>query len=143
MSLVLDNSVTMLWLLPQSNPAGLVLAHKVLDRLQESGALVPSLWHLETANVMAKCLRLDKIIQAQAQAQASTFVALLEALDTGTDGETSLRALHDTLDLARRYQLSACDAAYLDLALRKGLPLATLDTQLLVAAVQAGVPVLR
>ena len=138
MSLVLDNSVAMLWLLPQSNPAGLVLAQKVLDRLQESGALVPSLWHLEAANVMVKSLRTEKITQAQ----ASTFVALLEALDIGTDGETNLRALHDTLDLSRRYNLSAYDAAYLELALRKGLPLATLDAQLSHAAQQAGVPVL-
>ncbi len=138
MSLVLDNSVAMLWLLPQSNPAGLALAQKVLDLLQDNGAQVPSLWHLEVANVMAKSLRLNKITQAQ----ASTFVALLEALDIATDAETSLRALHDTLDLARRYHLSAYDAAYLELALRKGLPLATLDTQLLAAAEQAGVPVL-
>jgi predicted nucleic acid-binding protein len=87
---------------------------------------------------MAKSLRLDKITQAQ----ASTFVALLEALDIRTDGEASLRSLHDTLDLARRYSLSAYDAAYLELALRKSLPLATLDAQLGAAAQQAGVPVL-
>jgi predicted nucleic acid-binding protein len=138
MSFVLDNSVAMLWLLPQSNPAGLTMAQQVLDRLQGTGAQVPSLWHLEAANVMAKCLRQDKITQAQ----ASTFVTLLEALDISTDAETSLRALHDTLDLARRYSLSAYDAAYLELALRKSLPLATLDAQLNAAARQAGVPVL-
>jgi predicted nucleic acid-binding protein len=69
-------------------------------------------------------------------------VTLLEALDISTDAETSLRALHDTLDLARRYSLSAYDAAYLELALRKSLPLATLDAQLNAAARQAGVPVL-
>lgn len=139
MSWVLDNSVAMLWLLPQSHPAGLALAQKVLDRLQNNGAQVPSLWHLEAANVLAKSLRLNQITQAQ----ASSFVALLEALDIATDTETSLRALHDTLDLARRYHLSASSAAYLELALRKGLPLATLDVQLLAAAEQAGVPVLR
>lgn len=138
MSFVLDNSVAMLWLLPQSNRAGLTLAQQVLDRLQDTGAQVPSLWHLEAANVMAKSLRLEKITQAQ----ASTFVALLEALDIRTDGEASLRSLHDTLDLARRYSLSAYDAAYLELALRKSLPLATLDAQLGAAAQQAGVPVL-
>lgn len=138
MSFVFDSSVAMLWLLPRSNPAGLNLAQQVLDRLQGTRAQVPSFWHLEAANVMAKSLRLDKITQAQ----ASTFMALLEALDIRTDGETSLRALHDTLDLARRYSLSAYDAAYLELALRKGLPLATLDAQLGAAAQQAGVPVL-
>jgi len=115
------------------------LAQRVLDHMQDAGAQVPSLWHLEAANVMVKSLRLGKITQAQ----ASTFVALLEALDIGTDGETSLRALHDTLDLARRYSLSAYDAAYLELALRKGLPLATLDTALSAAAQQAGVSLLR
>ncbi len=54
MSLVLDNSVAMLWLLPQSNPSGMALADKVLTQLQNDGAMAPSLWTLEAANVIAK-----------------------------------------------------------------------------------------
>jgi predicted nucleic acid-binding protein len=137
MSFVLDNSVAMLWLLPQSNVAGTRLANQVLDRLLTTGAVVPSLWRLEATNVIVKSLRLNKI----SQAQASTFIALLEDLDISIDVQTDQRAFHDTLDLARRYVLSAYDAAYLELALRNGLPLATLDTKLDAAARQAGVVV--
>jgi predicted nucleic acid-binding protein len=135
MSLVLDNSVAMLWLLPQSNPAGMALADKVLTQLQNDGAMAPSLWTLEAANVIAKCQRLGKITQAQ----ASAFVALLEGLGIAIDASTSQRALHDTLDLARQFRLSAYDAAYLELALREQLPLATLDDALQNAARVAGV----
>jgi predicted nucleic acid-binding protein len=139
MSFVLDNSVAMLWLLPQSNVAGTVLANKVLDLLLTTGAMVPSLWRLEAANVIGKSLRLNKITQAK----ASTFIALLEDLDIAIDGQTDQRAFHDTLDLARRYALSAYDAAYLELALRRGLALATLDVKLDAAAREAGVLVLE
>lgn len=135
MSFVLDNSVAMLWLLPQSNPAGLALADKVLTQLQNDGAMAPSLWTLEAANVMAKCQRLGKITQAQ----ASAFVALLDGLGIAIDTHTSARALHATLDLARQFRLSAYDAAYLELALREQLPLATLDEALQQAAREAGV----
>jgi predicted nucleic acid-binding protein len=135
MSLVLDNSVAMLWLLPQSNPAGMALADKVLTQLQNDGAMAPSLWTLEAANVIAKCQRLGKITQAQ----ASAFVALLEGLGIAIDASTSQRALHGTLDLARQFRLSAHDAAYLELALREQLPLATLDDALQNAAREAGV----
>jgi len=134
--LVLDNSVAMLWLLPQSNLAGTVLADRVLVRLQVGGAIVPSLWSLEAANVIAKSQRLGKITQAQ----ASAFVALLDGLDIAVDPGTAQRAMHDTLDLARQFRLTAYDAAYLELALREGLPLATLDEALQVAAREAGVP---
>lgn len=137
MNFVLDNSVAMLWLLPQSNVAGADLANKVLDRLMTANAVVPSLWRLEAANVIGKCLSLNKI----SQAQASTFIALLEDLDIRIDAQTDQRALHDTLELARRYGLSAYDAAYLEVALRNGLPLATLDAKLDAAACQAGVVV--
>jgi predicted nucleic acid-binding protein len=137
MSFVLDNSVAMLWLLPQSNVAGTRLANQVLDRLLTTGAVVPSLWRLEATNVIVKSLRLNKI----SQAQASTFIALLEDLDISIDVQTDQRAFHDTLELARRYVLSAYDAAYLELALRNGLPLATLDAKLDAAARQAGVVV--
>lgn len=135
MSFVLDNSVAMLWLLPQSNPTGLALANQVLTRLETEEAMAPSLWALEAANVIAKGQRLGKITQAQ----ASAFVALLDGLGIVIDAHTSARALHATLDLARQFRLSAYDAAYLELALREQLPLATLDEALQQAAREAGV----
>lgn len=138
MSFVLDNSVAMLWLLPQSNPQGQSLALKALDHIQTDGASVPSLWRLEAANVMSKSLRLNKITQAQ----ASTFIGLLEALNIEIDDQTDQRAFHDTLDLSRRYNLSGYDAAYLELALRKGYSIATLDEKLMSAARSAGIEVM-
>jgi predicted nucleic acid-binding protein len=135
MSLVLDNSVAMLWLLPQSNPAGIGLAEQVLALLQKGGACVPSLWSLEASNVISKSQRLGRITQAQ----ASAFVSLLDALSISIDINTAQHALHATLDLARQFGLSAYDAAYLELALRENLPLATLDKQLQAAAREAGV----
>ena len=104
-------------------------------RLQDERAHVPSLWALEAANVIAKSQRMGKITQAQ----ASSFMGLLDELDIAVDASTAERALHGTLDLALRYALSAYDAAYLELALREGLPLATLDAQLQAAARLAGV----
>lgn len=138
MSFVLDNSVAMLWLLPQSNPAGIDMAERVLDQLTLTDAVVPSLWRLEASNVIAKSLRLKKVTQAQATA----FIALLDDLNIETDDQTDRRALHDTLDVAWRYGLSAYDAAYLELALRKNMAIATLDEKLAAAATEAGVQVL-
>lgn len=138
MSLVLDNSVAMLWLLPQSNPAGVPVADKALAELQAGRGHVPSLWALGAANVIAKSQRLDKVTQAQ----ASEFISLLDALDLDVDDATAQHALHETLELARQFCLSAYDAAYLELALRRGLPLATLDAKLQGAARAAGVSLL-
>lgn len=101
--------------------------------------MAPSLWTLEAANVIAKCQRLGKITHAQ----ASAFVSLLAGLGIAIDASTSQRALHDTLDLARQFRLSAYDAAYLELALREQLPLATLDEALQNAAREAGVVLLE
>jgi predicted nucleic acid-binding protein len=74
-----------------------------------------------------------------AESRTQAFVAALGRLNIAVDDETAARALSDTLNLARRYKLSAYDATYLELALRAGLPLATLDADLLKAAGKAGV----
>lgn len=73
------------------------------------------------------------------EARSQAFVVLLGRLNIATDTATAAHALGDTLHLARRYKLSAYDATYLELALRTGLPLATLDTDLKKAAKAAGV----
>lgn len=74
------------------------------------------------------------------EADSQRFIALLGRLNVTVDRDTASHALGDTLSLARRYRLSAYDAAYLELALRTGLPLATLDASLAKAASAAGVP---
>ncbi len=133
MKFVLDASVALLWLIPQSNPKGLAYADAVLSALQESQAVVPSLFALEITNVVTQ-LEAKGIVP---EADSQRFIALLGQLDIETDLETMARALGDTLNLARRHKLSAYDAAYLELALRQGLPLATLDADLAKAAQKA------
>ena len=134
MKFVLDASVALLWLVPQSNPAGVDYADAVLSALTESQAVVPSLFALEMANVVAKVESKGIVTEAESQ----RFIALLGQLNIATDEATMAHALGDTLNLARRYRLSAYDAAYLELALRTGIPLATLDTDLAKAAATAG-----
>ncbi|MDP2821291.1 MAG: type II toxin-antitoxin system VapC family toxin [Sulfuritalea sp.] len=135
MSFVLDNSVAMCWLLNHGRPADVAYALKVLDALKQTAATVPGLWALEAANVVAKAETRGLVTEARTQ----VFVATLMRLNIATDKATASHALSDTLNLARRYKLSAYDAAYLELALREGLPLATLDADLEKAARKAGV----
>jgi predicted nucleic acid-binding protein len=137
MRFVLDASVALLWLVPQTNPAGVDYADATLTALKEAPAVVPSLFALEVANVVAKVEAKGIVTEADSQ----RFITLLGLLNMVTDQATPTAALGDTLNLARRYKLSAYDAAYLELALRTGLPLATLDADLTKAATTAGVPI--
>ena len=137
MRFVLDASVALLWLVPQTNPSGIDYADAILTAMKESQAVVPSLFALEVANVVAKVESKGVVTQADSQ----RYISLLGQLNMATDQATMVHALGDTLNLARRYKLSAYDAAYLELALRAGLSLATLDADLAKAATSAGVPV--
>lgn len=135
MSFVLDNSVAMCWLLGDGRPADHAYALRVLQALKTKTAQVPGLWALEAANVMAKAEAKGLVAEARTQAFAATLLRLNIVVDTATASQ----ALGATLNLARRYKLSAYDAAYLELALRQALPLATLDADLQKAAKKAGV----
>lgn len=134
MKFVLDASVALLWLVPESNPSGISYTSATLKALKDAQAVVPSLFTLEVANVIAKLESKGVVTEAESQ----YFITLLGRLDIVTDQSTSAHALGDTLNLARRYKLSAYDAAYLEQSLRTGLPLATLDAQLAKAATGAG-----
>ena len=136
MSFVLDASVALLWLVPQTNQAGVDYAETTLKSLIETPAVVPSLWALEVSNVIAKVESKSIVTEANSQ----RFINLLARLNILTDQATALHALGDTLHLARRYKISTYDASYLELALRLGLPLSTLDAGLAKAAATAGVP---
>lgn len=111
-------------------------AEMVLEELKATNALVPALWYLEASNVIAKAESKQLVLEARSQ----HFIATLNSLNIETDPKTALQALSNTLNIARRYKLSAYDAAYLELALRVGLPIATLDRDLEIAAAKAGVP---
>lgn len=135
MSFVLDNSVTMRWFFGDGKPQELAYASKVLDEMKHVSALVPVTWGLEVANVIAKAEVKAWVTEARSEA----FLAMLGDVDIEVDSATFAYALSDTLQLARRYKLSAYDASYLELALRSNMPLATLDEDLQKAAKKAGV----
>lgn len=135
MNFVLDNSVTMRWFFGDGKPRELAYAVKVLEATKEANALVPVTWGLEVANVIAKAEAKALVTEARSGA----FLEMLGGVDIEVDTATFAYALSNTLQLARRYRLSAYDASYLELALRLGLPLATLDEELQKAAKKAGV----
>jgi predicted nucleic acid-binding protein len=110
----------------------------VLDRLETETAVVPSLWHLEAANVLALAERKGRITAAG----TAEFIAMVETLSIDVDQETPFRAFAEIFALARRQGLTAYDAAYLELAMRSGIPLATKDLALAAGARSLGVGVL-
>ncbi len=126
-SFVVDTSVVMSWCFKdQANP----YADSVLKRLTDAVAYVPSIWPLEVVNVLLAAERKKYI----GEADSVRFVSLLSQLPITIECESSGRAMKDLLGLARVHNLSSYDASYLDLAMRKGLPLATLDEKLRRAA---------
>ena len=137
MNFVLDNSVTMRWFFGDGKPRELAYAGKVLDAMKKASAIVPVTWGLEVANVITRAEARGLVTVARGGA----FLEMLEGVDIEVDTATSHHALTDTLQLARRYKLSAYDASYLELAMRLGIPLATLDADLQKAAKKAGVKI--
>lgn len=135
MIFVLDNSVAMRWCFGDGSPKDREYAGKVLDAFETARAIVPVTWGLEVANVIARA----EIKGLWPKTRSLEFLAMLSGLDIEVDEETFSRSLSDTLQLARRYKLSAYDASYLELASRLEIPMATLDENLQKAAQKAGV----
>jgi predicted nucleic acid-binding protein len=132
---VLDRSVTMAWCFDdEATPH----SDGIRDSLATVAAVVPSIWPLEVANATIVGERRKRLDEARSR----RFMTLLESLPIAVDDETSFRAFSDISHLARTYQLSAFDAAYLELAIRRGLPLACSDGELKTAATAAGVSLL-
>jgi len=101
----------------------------------ETQAEVPVTWGLEVANVIGCAEAKGFVLEAQSKA----FVEMLSGVQIVVDQATFSRALGETLNLARRYRLSSYDASYLELAMRAGISIATLDDELAKAALRAGV----
>ncbi|MFT4926073.1 MAG: putative nucleic acid-binding protein [Phenylobacterium sp.] len=135
MQFVLDNSVTMRWLLASTKTDDQNYAVEVLKSLSEQQALVPNLWHLEVTNVLLGAEKRQELTSGQSE----DFLIQLESLPLRVDDSTPLHAFNRTLGLARSYNLSSYDASYLELAIRTGVPLATLDKALIRAAKKADV----
>lgn len=120
----------MRWCFGDGKPADLAYATKVMESLAQGAALVPSIWKLEVANVLARAEH-RKLIDS---AHSAAFLAILQDLPIITDPSGEDTVFTNTLQLARQHRLSAYDAAYLELAIREQLPLATLDADLRKAA---------
>jgi Predicted nucleic acid-binding protein, contains PIN domain len=134
---VLDNSVAMRWLLASNKASDQRYAESVLKSLVNAEAIVPNLWHLEAANVLLGATNRKEIEVSEFE----RFTVQLENLPISVDALTANQVFGHTISLAKAYQLTSYDAAYLELALREGLPLATLDKDLLRAAKRSDVEI--
>ena len=125
---VLDCSVAIAWLFQDEASPN---TDQLLKELRnDSNALVPNLWRLEFGNALTQAERRGRITAAQ----LTTTLELVRNLPITTDAETDSRAFREILNLARTTSLTTYDASYLELAMRHGVPLATLDKALIRAA---------
>jgi len=135
MTFVLDCSTAMAWCFQDEESDR---ADQILDRLNHSSAVAPAIWALEVANVLLAAQRKKRI----GHAESERFLGRLRTLPIRIDEETAIRAWTDIFPLASQLSLSSYDAAYVELALRHDIPLATLDHRLRECATKAGVEVL-
>jgi predicted nucleic acid-binding protein len=134
-SFVVDSSVASAWcFLDEATPA----TRALLQRMGVEVALVPAWWFLELTNVLALSERKGRI----APAKVAEFIAVVEGFDLEVDDQGPGRAFTAILPLCRAHNLTSYDAVYLDLAMQRHLPLATLDEPLRKAAKKLGVKVL-
>jgi predicted nucleic acid-binding protein len=131
-SLVIDNSIVMAWcfLDERTEYVGAVKAF-----LENNTAIQPVVWPLEAGNVVTVAVRRKRI----SREDGSLFLSLLESLPIEVESGSPSRMFREVYALAEEHQLSTYDASYLDLALRRELPLATQDKALIRAAAECGV----
>ncbi len=134
MTFVLDCSVTMAWVFPDEATED---TGRLRDALTGGRAFVPALWPIEVANVLLVATRRGRI----AETDLSRIWRNLEALPITIDPVSTSRIRGTVLDVASAHGLSVYDAAYLELAIRMRLPLATLDRALADAGRAAGLDV--
>jgi predicted nucleic acid-binding protein len=134
-SFVADNSVVMAWCFQDEANE---YADSVLDHLSDTKVFVPSIWPLEVVNVLHVAERRKRITEAD----SVHFLTLLALLPIVVEHERPERVMKDLLALGRVHGLSSYDASYLELAMRKGIPLATLDEGLIGAAKKINVSIL-
>lgn len=134
MPFVLHNSLVSGWYLENQSTR---YAEAIAERLQADRALTPPIWELELVNVLrTACVRQRMTAEA-----AQRIIAQLRSLPIEVDREPV--PCSELLALALRFGLSSYDAAYLELALRCQLPVATQDEALRSAALAAGVGVVE
>lgn len=131
---VLDTSAALSWLFADVQTEA---ARGLARRVARDGAVVPWVWHAEMAQLLLFAERRGRT----SPARVAEIVALIDELPIETEAGAPERVRHELLGLARDAALSASDALYLDLARRRGLPLATLDPTLDRAARAAGIAI--
>jgi predicted nucleic acid-binding protein len=132
-SLIIDSSMTLAWYFDDERTAASIA---VLNQVADEGAVGPALWRLEVLNGLQVAVRRGRIDIAYRDASLDDLRSLGIAIDPGTNRQAWSR----TLRLCDRFGLTPYDAAYLELALRRRLSLATLDRKLARAAAPESVP---
>ena len=131
-AVVLDASTALAWCFPdEASP----YADEVLMRLEGITILVPAVWGLEIANAVLTGERKKRLKAPEIR----LFAELLESLPLVEDRQSASESIRDIIPLAREHSLSAYDAAYLSLAIRRAAPLATLGAKLMKAARRTGI----
>jgi predicted nucleic acid-binding protein len=133
-ALVIDSSAALSWCFEDEASPG---SDALFEQVRDQGAVVPGLWHLEVANVLLQAEKRGRITAAD----VAIRLELIAELPITTDDETIARAWREILALARAEGLTTYDATYLELAIRRGLPLVTRDEALIAAAKRSGVAV--
>jgi predicted nucleic acid-binding protein len=130
--IVIDASVALAWCFPDEVSD---YAESVLLALEKRAAMVPAIWASEITNALLVGERRNRL----GRPEVRRFVELLKGLEIVQDVQTVTDTMNDVFPLAQEYRLSAYDAAYLDVAVRRQIPLATLDSDLRKAALAADI----
>ena len=139
-SIVIDASIALEWLLHDSAPAPMKLANHALEKIRTGLVpLVPPIWHYEVANVSLLAMQR----KGKSHENILEYYALLDELGIATDEAILTLMIEPIRKLASAHRLTVYDAAYLELAQRHGLLLATLDAELAAAALSLNLPLLQ
>ena len=134
-AVVIDSSIALTWCFEDEASSE---TDSLFERVRDDGAAVPGLWHLELSNVLLQAEKRGRINAGD----VAMRLDLIAELPISVDQETTARAWREILTMARTEGLTTYDATYLELAIRRGLPLLTKDNELAEAAHRLGVVVL-
>jgi predicted nucleic acid-binding protein len=134
---VLDASIAVRWIQPTNKDIDQKYAESVLIALDNNLAIVPELWQIEITSALLAAEKRDEITQTE----SDSFTSRLKTLNIFNDGLTAKQVFNSTIHIARQYSLSSYDASYLEIAIRDGIAIATLDKDLRKAAKKANVEI--